>query len=196
MWEPKNYDEYDGEITWRRALAMSRNLGTIRVGETVGFDKVAALWRQVGVGTPPKGYPSITLGVFELTPLEVAEAYTLFTNGGSVRSLHAIERVQAGTKALKPGASKLRNVARPDTTYLVTNMMRSVLNEGTGAGGARQRLRPRCRRQERHHERPPRRLVRRLHAGAAHGGVGGLRRQPAAGPERVSRQRSPSGPSS
>jgi len=134
VWEPKNYDEYDGEVTLRRALAMSRNLGTIRVGERIGFDKIASLWRQVGVGTTPKGYPSITLGVFELTPMEVAEAYTIFTNRGSVRTLRAIDRVQAGTKTLKPAASKLRDVAQPDTTYLVTNMMRSVLNEGTGAG--------------------------------------------------------------
>jgi penicillin-binding protein 1B len=134
VWEPKNYDEYDGEVTLRRALAMSRNLGTIRVGERIGFDKIASLWRQVGVGTAPKGYPSITLGVFELTPIEVAEAYTLFTNGGSVRTLRAIDHVQAGAQTLKPAASKLRPVAQGDTTYLVTNMMRSVLNEGTGAG--------------------------------------------------------------
>jgi penicillin-binding protein 1B len=133
IWEPKNYDEYDGEVTLRRALAMSRNLGTIRVGERIGFDKIASLWRQVGVGTTPKGYPSITLGVFELTPMEVAEAYTIFTNGGSVRSLRAIDRVLAGTKTLQPGPSKLRDVAQSDTTYLVTNMLRSVINEGTGA---------------------------------------------------------------
>jgi len=55
VWEPRNYDDYDGQITWRRALAMSRNLGTIHVGETIGFDKVAALWRKVGVGQPPLG---------------------------------------------------------------------------------------------------------------------------------------------
>jgi len=43
-WSPGNYDkEYDGEITWRRALALSRNLGTIHVGEAAGFDRVAAL---------------------------------------------------------------------------------------------------------------------------------------------------------
>jgi penicillin-binding protein 1B len=133
VWEPKNYDEYDGEVTLRRALAMSRNLGTIRVGERIGFDKIASLWKQVGVGTSPKGYPSITLGVFELTPLEVAQAYTLFTNGGAVRTLRAIDHVQTGTKTLTPAESKLKNVAQADTTYLVTNMMRSVLNEGTGA---------------------------------------------------------------
>jgi penicillin-binding protein 1B len=134
VWEPKNYDEYDGEVTLRRALAMSRNLGTIRVGERIGFDKIASLWRQVGVGATPRGYPSITLGVFELTPMEVAEAYTTFTNGGSVRSLRAIDHVQVAANRLKPPVSKLRNVAQRDTTYLVTNMLRSVLNEGTGAG--------------------------------------------------------------
>jgi penicillin-binding protein 1B len=134
IWEPKNYDDYDGEVTWRQALAKSRNLGTIQVGYQVGFDKVAALWRKVGVGTPPQAYPSIALGVFELTPLEVATAYTLFTNGGSVRPLHVIDRIATPGKTLQPAASKLKQVARPDTTFLVTSMLRSVINEGTGAG--------------------------------------------------------------
>jgi penicillin-binding protein 1B len=133
-WEPKNYDDYDGEITWRRALAMSRNLGTIHVGQTVGFDKIAQVWKRVGVGTPPQGYPAITLGVFELTPMEVAQAFTLFTNGGAVRPLKMIQEIDAGERHLVPKDAPLRRVARPDTTYLVTNMMRSVLNEGTGAG--------------------------------------------------------------
>ena len=132
-WEPKNYDDYDGEITWRRAIAMSRNMATIHVGEQIGFDKIAALWRRVGVGTPPAAYPSIALGVFELTPYEVAQAYTLFMNGGSVRPLTAIDRIDAGGKHLRPPAARLTQVARPDTTFLVTNMMRSVLNDGTGA---------------------------------------------------------------
>src|SRR5262249_51276013 len=126
-WEPKNYDDYDGEITWRRALAMSRNLGTIHVGQTVGFDTVANVWRRVGSGTPPQGYPAITLGVFELTPLEVAQAYTLFTNGGMVRPLKVIDSIDAGGKHLTTMEERLRKVARPETSYLVTNMMRSVL---------------------------------------------------------------------
>jgi len=134
VWEPGNFDnEYDGEITWRRALALSRNLGTIHVGEAAGFDRVAALWRKVGVGTPPQGYPSITLGVFELTPFEVAQAYTLFTNGGAVRPLRAIDRIVTADKEVRPEMPGTRPIARPDTTFLVTNMMRSVLNEGTGA---------------------------------------------------------------
>jgi penicillin-binding protein 1B len=135
LWEPHNYgEEYEGEITWRRALAMSRNLGTVHVGETVGFNTVASFWRRLGIGTPPRGFPSITLGVFELTPFEVATAYTLFTNNGSVRPLRGIERVEAQGKSLAPPEPKLKPVTRADVTYLVTNMMRSVVNEGTGAG--------------------------------------------------------------
>ena len=134
LWEPKNYDAYDGEITWRRALAMSRNLGTIHVGEAVGFDRVAALWKQVGVGTPPQAFPAITLGVFELTPLEVAQAYTLFTNRGSVRPLTSILRIETAERELTPTDAALTPVARPESAFLVTNMMRSVVNEGTGAG--------------------------------------------------------------
>jgi penicillin-binding protein 1B len=133
VWEPKNYDDYDGEVTWRRALAMSRNLGTIRVGALVGFDNVVKVWKRAGVGTPPIAVPSITLGVFELTPLEVATAYTLFTNGGTVRPLKGLSYIQAGARRLRPTAAKERSVARPDTTFLVTNMLRSVINEGTGA---------------------------------------------------------------
>ena len=134
IWEPRNYDDYDGEITWRRALAMSRNLGTIRVGERIGFNTIAQLWRKVGVGQPPRGFPSITLGVFELTPLEVAQAYTLFTNGGQVRPLRAIARIQADSTPMTPKNVELAPVASPQSAFLVTNMMRSVLTEGTGAG--------------------------------------------------------------
>ena len=133
-WSPGNYDkEYDGEITWRRALALSRNLGTIHVGEAAGFDRVAALWRKVGVGTPPHGYPSITLGVFEMTPFEVAQTYTLFTNEGSIRPLRAIDRIVTPERTRRPKEPAMRQIARPDTTFLVTHMMRSVINEGTGA---------------------------------------------------------------
>jgi penicillin-binding protein 1B len=133
-WTPRNFDEYDGEITWRRALTMSRNLGTIRVGETIGFGRVAEGWRAVGVGTPPQPFPSITLGAFDLSLFEVAQAYTLFSNGGRVQPLTAIERIETAGGELRPGTRTPTRAARPDTTFLVTNMMRGVLNEGTAAG--------------------------------------------------------------
>ena len=186
VWTPENYEkEYDGPITFRRALAHSRNLGTIHVAQAAGYDRVAALWKKLGVGNAPKPYPSIALGVFEATPFEIATAYTIFPNMGSLRPLkHILSITSGGANLTKKPSENVREIARRDTTYLVTNMMRSVLNEGTAARRARGRLHARRRRQDRHDQRPARRLVRRLHARAADGRVGGLRRQPAGRPER------------
>jgi penicillin-binding protein 1B len=126
---PTNYqNEYDGPITLRRALALSRNIVAIKVAQQAGYDRVAALWQKIGVGTPAKPYPSIALGVFEATPLEMATAYTVFPNQGSIRPVTGISRV------VENGKPQVKPIARPDATYLVTNMMRSVMNEGTGAG--------------------------------------------------------------
>ena len=135
VWTPANYDgEYEGPVTLRRALALSRNIPTIKVAESTGYAEVAAIWRRVGAGTPPRPYPSIALGVFEATPLQVAAAYTLFPNGGETRPLRAISRIVSGGQDLEIQGDKPKTIARPDTTFLVTNMMRSVINEGTGAG--------------------------------------------------------------
>ena len=136
VWTPENYEgTYDGAITFRRALAHSRNLATIHVAQQAGYDHIASLWKSLGVGNPPKPYPSITLGVFEATPYEIATAYTLFPNGGMLRSLQHIARIISGGKDVtKKRTVVAREVAKPETTFLVTNMMRSVLNEGTAAG--------------------------------------------------------------
>jgi penicillin-binding protein 1B len=134
-WSPNNYEgEYDGPITLRRALALSRNIATVKVAEAAGYGEVAALWKRVGAGTPPRPYPSIALGVFEASPYEIATAYTIFPNGGTIKPLRQILRMVSAGSDLKVQTSAPRTVARPDTTFLVTNMMRSVLNEGTAAG--------------------------------------------------------------
>ena len=134
QYTPSNYqDEYDGPVTLRRALAMSRNVATIKVAEAAGYDRVAALWKRIGAGTDAKPYPSIALGVFEASPLEIATAYTLFLNGGAVRPLRAIDAVGENGRTRELPVEPARRVARADTAYLVTSLMRSVMNEGTGA---------------------------------------------------------------
>ncbi len=134
-WTPGNYDdEYDGMVTLRRALALSRNVAAIKVAEQAGFSTVASLWTRTGLGkTPLRGYPSIALGVFELTPFEVAQAFTTFATLGTQVPLRSITRIVHGPRDRPLPAPKSRAVAAPAVTYLVTNMMRSVLNEGTGA---------------------------------------------------------------
>jgi penicillin-binding protein 1B len=134
-YEPKNYeDSYEGPITLRRALANSKNSATVKVAEMVGYDTVAALWKRFGTSMAPKPYPSIALGSFEATPYEIATAYTVFPNLGRMRPLHAIRQINTDHKqAAKPAWPAPKEIARPDTAFLVANMMRSVLNEGTAA---------------------------------------------------------------
>ncbi len=135
-YEPRNYeDDYQGEVTLRRALAHSLNTATVRVAEMVGYDTVAALWKRMGTSMVPKPYPSIALGAFEATPYEIATAYTVFPNLGSLRPLSAIQRIDVDEReAAAPKPPAVKPITRPETAYLVENMMRSVINEGTGAG--------------------------------------------------------------
>jgi penicillin-binding protein 1B len=135
VWTPENYEyTYDGPITFRHALAHSRNIAAVKVAEGAGYQNVANLWKRLGVANPPKPYPSIALGVFEATPYEIATAYTIFPNMGAIRPLRHILRITSGGRDVtKKPKNESRIVARPETTFLVTNMMRSVLNEGTAA---------------------------------------------------------------
>jgi len=66
--------------------------------------------------------------------MEIATAYTIFTNDGAVRPLSSILRVVENGESRAVTPPRPRNVARADTTFLVSNMMRSVVDEGTAAG--------------------------------------------------------------
>ena len=139
VWEPANYQaEYDGPITFRHALAHSRNLATIHAAQLAGYENIVELWKKMGVGTAPKAYPSIALGVFEATPYEIARAYTIFPNMGTLQPLNHLLKITRGgddiTRSRKAKEQAPRQVTRPNTTFLVTSMMRSVINEGTGNG--------------------------------------------------------------
>jgi penicillin-binding protein 1B len=133
-WKPANYgDSYAGVITWRRALAESRNVAAVNVAVLAGFNRVAALW-SAATGTPvDRVYPSIALGAIEATPADVAAAYTIFATGGIAHPLRAIESLSADLSEGRAAAGP-RRVAQVETTDVVTDMMRTVVDEGTGRG--------------------------------------------------------------
>ncbi|MGH9566759.1 MAG: transglycosylase domain-containing protein, partial [Candidatus Angelobacter sp.] len=82
IYEPRNYEEkYFGQVTARFALAHSLNNATVKLAEEVGYDKVADLARTAGI-TSVKPTPAMALGSYDATPLEMASAYTVFSNGG------------------------------------------------------------------------------------------------------------------
>src|SRR5206468_7284660 len=82
-YEPNNYhQEYRGMVTVRTALQHSLNVPTIKIAERIGYGRVAAMAKRLGLNAKIKGYPSVALGAFEVTPIEMAGAYTAFANEG------------------------------------------------------------------------------------------------------------------
>ncbi len=135
-WTPGNYDdEYDGMITLRRALALSRNVATIKVAEQAGFSTVASLWTRTGLGTDA----AARLPVDRARRLRAHAArggrglHAPSPRSAARSPLRAITRIVNGGQDRPLPAAGSRRVAEPAVTYLVTNMMRSVLNEGTAA---------------------------------------------------------------
>ena len=136
-WEPRNYTgQFLGPITLQTALAQSVNTVAARLANEVGTGNVAATARRLGISSRIQLDPSMALGAVEVSPLEMAQAYAPFANGGFAAPAWAIERVRtAGGKVLYD-----RSVARPARTPVIgspalpqmNQMMRQVLVSGTG----------------------------------------------------------------
>src|SRR5437867_3653929 len=134
-YEPNNYkQEYRGLVTAREALQHSLNVPTIKIAERVGYDRVAKMATRLGLNAKIRGYPSVALGAFEVTPIEMAGAYTVFANEGRRMQPHALLRVSADRKTLKAYKYEPVQVMRPELVYLMTYLMQGVINSGTGVG--------------------------------------------------------------
>ena len=135
---PTNYeDEYHGLVTLRRALAMSMNVATVKVAEMVGYPRVAEVWsKKMGIGAPIQPYPALALGSFEATPFELATAYNVLANDGLKVEPVTLLRVadEKGRVLEQHRAAVPERVIRQESAFLVVDMLRSVLNEGTAAG--------------------------------------------------------------
>src|SRR5206468_2189157 len=105
-----------------------------QVAERIGYGRVAAFAHRVGLNRGIRGYPSVALGAFEVTPMELAGAYTAFANQGKRSEPHAIRRVEtAGGADVTRIKHQPTEVLRPELAYLMTYLMEGVINRGTGA---------------------------------------------------------------
>ncbi len=135
-YQPNNYhQEYRGMVTVRTALEHSLNVPTIKVAERIGYDRVAAMAKRLGLNAKIKGYPSVALGAFEVTPIEMAGAYTAFANEGRRMQPHALLRVTSTDRSMnKAYKYEPQEVMRPELAYLMTYLMEGVISSGTAAG--------------------------------------------------------------
>ena len=134
VYEPKNYHEtFHGEVTARYALAMSLNNATVKVAQGVGFGAVASLAKAAGI-TSVRATPAIALGAYDASPLEMSGAYTVFSNGGTRVSPAMVKSVRdARGGVLSDYHNDPKAVLDARVAYVMTTMMQSVIDNGTGS---------------------------------------------------------------
>lgn len=131
---PRNFEGvYHDEVTARYALQKSLNNATIGLAAMVGFDQVAALARDAGVKAA-RGTPSVAIGSYDATPLDMAGAYTVFANNGVHLDPWMLASVRTPTgDVINDYAPTSKQVLDPRVAYLTTDMMENVIDHGTGA---------------------------------------------------------------
>ena len=136
FYKPDNYkDVFHGMITVREALQRSLNVPTVKIAERVGFDRVAELAHRAGFNADIQPFPSIALGSFEVTPIEIAGAWSALANEGLRVEPRAINSVRSNEdEVLQSYPLQSKEVLRPELAALMTNLLENVINRGTGAG--------------------------------------------------------------
>jgi penicillin-binding protein 1A len=134
IWEPRNLSgEYDEEISMREALRLSRNVATVRLAHDVGLQNVARLAEQLGLRRRIPAYPSLPLGTVETTPLAMTTAFATFATLGWRPRARLVLRVEdrEGNPVWSSEAATVP-VLDNETAFLTLDLMRSVLEGGTG----------------------------------------------------------------
>ena len=133
---PRNmHNEYHDQVTAQYALMRSLNNATISLASMVGFDRVAALAREAGIKSA-RGTPSMAIGSYDASPMDMAGAYTVFANGGMHIDPWMVASVRTATgDIINDYTPSSKQVLDARVAYLTTSMMENVLRgEGTGAG--------------------------------------------------------------
>jgi penicillin-binding protein 1B len=132
-WSPRDYEEEPlGWITLRQALAHSINTSTARLGFRVGIDEVIKTARALGIESALPAVPSLTLGVAELSPIELLRVYSTIANHGVANELTVFRAItQEDGKRLLRFIPDSKQVVDSAATDLLTDTLTSVFTEGT-----------------------------------------------------------------
>lgn len=133
-YEPDNYGQkFYGPVTLRLALTKSLNVATVKFAEMIGWEKVVNLAKSAGLNKDILPTPAAALGAYEVTPLEMAGAFTIFSNQGAWVEPQFIRHISTkGGKVIERAEISPKEVIDPRVAYLMTNLMEGVINRGTG----------------------------------------------------------------
>lgn len=133
-YSPQNYGGgFSGPITLRSALEQSRNVPAVRLGQSVGLNRVIEVVRTLGITSPIEPVTSLPLGSVDLTPLEMAAAYATFASGGWHSETTFIVQVTDSTgKTLLDNTPQPQLVLDPWAVASLNDVLQGVVTRGTG----------------------------------------------------------------
>ncbi|KPA12523.1 Penicillin-binding protein, 1A family [Candidatus Magnetomorum sp. HK-1] len=135
VWKPHNFEKtFYGPTTLRRALALSRNLVTIKLLQKVGIETVINYAKNMGISSPIQNDLSIALGSSGVSLIELVKAYTVFASSGYLIEPVCITKIENQAKQAIPLPPKpeKKQVIEASTAYCITHMLEGVVQHGTG----------------------------------------------------------------
>ena len=132
---PGNFQrgEYPGMVTAATAIEHSLNIATIALAQKVGYENVAVLARSAGI-VSARATPSVAIGTYSATPLDMAGAYTVFANNGVHLNPWMLASVRnANGDIVSDFSPEARQVMDPRTAFLTQSLLEGVMTRGTGA---------------------------------------------------------------
>jgi len=132
-YEPRNYgDKYVFDyIDMRKAIASSDNIYAVNTIMTVGADKVIETARKLGITSPMSPLPSLALGTYPVSPIEMASAFGTFSSGGVLYKPIAILRIEDRKgHIIYEAEPQYEQVITPAEAYVMTSLLESVYQEG------------------------------------------------------------------
>jgi penicillin-binding protein 1A len=134
VWKPENYDrKFRGPTTLQQAIEESVNVVTVKVQERIGLNHTIQVARRFGIASPLDVNLSLALGTSDLTLIELTSAYGALANQGQWMPPTTIRYVtDAQGKLLEEHTPEPREAVSPETAYVITSMLRGVVERGTG----------------------------------------------------------------
>jgi penicillin-binding protein 1B len=133
---PGNFEknEYPGMVPAAQAIAHSLNIATISLAQMIGYENVAALARSAGI-VNARGTPSVAIGTYNATPIDIAGAYTVFANNGVHLKPWMLASVRnANGDIVADFAPEAKQILDARVAFLTQSLLQGVVTYGTGAG--------------------------------------------------------------
>ena len=133
-WEPKNFDrEFWGPVTMRKALTFSRNIPTVKIAQAIGLDYLIQYGKTLGIKSKLEPNLSLALGSANISLLELTSAFGVFAAHGYRAEPTLITQIcDKDGNILEETEPSAIEVISPQTAYMISSMMQSVIQEGTG----------------------------------------------------------------